>query len=62
MDCCSEHGFWLEKGEDHRVLELMREEERQLERKFRAEDIWSAHMNRLLSPGTFFGKVRDLFH
>ena len=61
MDCCPEHGFWLEKNEDVRVLELMREEERRLERKFEAEDVWSAHMNRLLSP-TFFSKIKDLFH
>ena len=60
MDCCPEHGFWLEKDEDRRVLELMREEERRLERKFTAEDLWSKHMNRLLSP-SFFTKIRELF-
>ena len=38
--CDAGHGYWLDAGEDKRVLELMRKEERALERKFSAEDSW----------------------
>ena len=27
LDCCPEHGFWLDKNEDDQILELMRGEE-----------------------------------
>jgi len=61
MDFCGEgHGFWLEAGEDKRVLELMKKEEAGLERKVLAEDKWTAHMKRLRS-GSFIDRLRDLF-
>ena len=60
LDCCPEHGYWLDKDEDNRILELMRDEERRLKRKFTAEDAWAKHMNRLRSP-SFFTKLKGLF-
>ncbi len=60
MDCCPEHGFWLDKGEDDAVLKIMGGEEARLERKFGAEDAWGRYVAHLRSP-TFFSKVRDLF-
>ena len=58
--CEAGHGFWLDAGEDKRVLELMRKEEASLERKFSAEDSWSSHLKRWRSP-SFFDRLRDLF-
>jgi Zn-finger nucleic acid-binding protein len=61
IECCPEHGFWLDKNEDNQILELMRGEEARIERKFGTEDSWSKYINHLRSP-SFFGKVKDLFH
>jgi Zn-finger nucleic acid-binding protein len=61
LDCCPDHGFWLDKGEDNRILELMRGEEDRVERKFGTEDAWARRMNHLRSP-TFFAKLKDLLH
>jgi Zn-finger nucleic acid-binding protein len=58
--CAAGHGFWLDKGEDKRVIALMKQEERGLERKFRAEDAWSAHLKHWRSAN-FFDKLRGLF-
>jgi Zn-finger nucleic acid-binding protein len=60
LDCCPEHGFWLDKGEDNQILELMRGEEERVERKFGTENSWAAYINHLRSP-SFFAKVKDLF-
>lgn len=60
MEFCPEgHGFWLEAGEDRRVLELMRREEASLKRSFRADDSWSGHLRHWRSPG-FMDRLRDL--
>jgi len=61
LELCDEgHGYWLDAGEDKRVLELMKKEEAGLERKVRAEDRWAAQMHHLRS-GTFLDKLRGLF-
>lgn len=61
MDFCGEgHGFWLEAGEDKRVLELMKKEEADLKRKVMAERRWSSDLQRMRS-GSFLDKLRDLF-
>ena len=61
LDCCPDHGFWLDKDEDNRILELMRGEEERVERKFGTEEAWASRMNHLRSP-TFFSKLKNLFH
>jgi Zn-finger nucleic acid-binding protein len=61
LDCCPEHGFWLDKDEDNQILELMRGEEERVERKFGTEDSWANYINHLRSP-SFFTKVKGLFH
>lgn len=59
LDYCEDrHGFWLDAGEDKRVLDLMREEEKNLGRKVLAEDRWAAHM-RFLRSGSFWDRLRD---
>lgn len=61
MDFCNDgHGFWLEAGEDRRVLELMKKEESDLERKVMAERRWSSELQHLRS-GSFIDRLRDLF-
>lgn len=57
--CPDGHGFWLEAGQDQRVLQLMRQEETSLKRSFKAEDHWSGHLRHWRSPG-FMEKIRDL--
>lgn len=57
--CEQQHGFWLDAGEDKRVLALMKEEEKNLGRKVLAEDRFAAHM-RFLRSGSFMDRLRDL--
>ena len=60
LEFCGEgHGFWLDAGEDKRVLELMRKEEASLARKYSAEDHWGAHLRHWRAPG-FIDRLRDL--
>jgi len=59
--CPNEHGYWLSADEDTRVLELMKNEEREMRRKLRAEDRWAAILKQMRSH-SFLSKVRDLFH
>jgi Zn-finger nucleic acid-binding protein len=61
LDCCPEHGFWLDQNQDNQILELMRSEEKRVERKFGTEDSWVNYINHLRSP-SFFAKVKGLFH
>jgi Zn-finger nucleic acid-binding protein len=60
MDYCeAQHGYWLEAGEDKRVLQLMKDEEHNLGRKVLAEDRFAAHL-RYLRSGSFMDRLRDL--
>jgi len=61
MVFCEEgHGYWLDKDEDKRVVELMKKEEVGLQRKVLAEDKWASQLQRFRS-GSFLDKVRSLF-
>ncbi|HEV8015912.1 MAG TPA: zf-TFIIB domain-containing protein [Stellaceae bacterium] len=61
LDFCGEgHGFWLNADDDRRVLGLMKKEEKDLERKVRAEKRWAAHLHWMRS-GSFFDKIKDLW-
>jgi Zn-finger nucleic acid-binding protein len=57
--CAAGHGYFLDAGEDDRVLALMREEEARLKRADRAETRWSAHLRHLRS-GDFFERLRGM--
>ena len=59
--CENHHGYWLTDDEDTRVLEIMKNEEREMRRKLRAEDRWAAVLRQMRSH-SFLSKVRDLFH
>ena len=42
LDACTEaHGFWLDGGEDERVMHLMRERVADLQRAGSAQDMWN---------------------
>jgi Zn-finger nucleic acid-binding protein len=58
--CGAGHGYWLDEGEDKRVLQLMRQEETALQRKYSAEDRWAAHLRHWRRP-SFMDRLRNLF-
>ena len=58
--CPNEHGFWLDKGEEERVLELMGQRIKDLNRSATAEMEWDNFLRRVGSR-SFFNKVKDLF-
>jgi Zn-finger nucleic acid-binding protein len=61
LDFCEDgHGYWLDAGEDKRVLDLMKEEQERLQRTGRAEQTWASHLQHLRSH-SIIEKVRDLF-
>jgi Zn-finger nucleic acid-binding protein len=60
LDFCEDrHGYWLDADEDKRVLQLMKDEEKNLGRKVLAEDRFAAHL-RYLQSGSFLDRLRDL--
>ena len=48
--CPQRHGYWLDAGEDARVLQLMQAEEHALKRTFKAEDRWAWHLRHWRRP------------
>lgn len=57
--CENKHGFWLEAGEDDRILELMKERKRDEKRKFNAEEHWQSTVRHLQSH-SLFQKLKDM--
>lgn len=55
LDACTEnhHGFWLDAGEDERVMELMQKRAVEMQRKISAEAEWK---QTLKGMHTFLGK------
>jgi Zn-finger nucleic acid-binding protein len=49
LDVCAEnrHGFWLDAGEDERVVEIMRQRHEQTHRKLDAEGEWKQTLKHL---------------
>jgi uncharacterized protein len=61
LDTCPDlHGFWLDNGEEQKILELMNEDKSNAKRKMEAEDQWAISMSHIQSK-TFMEKVKDLF-
>jgi Zn-finger nucleic acid-binding protein len=61
LDLCEEgHGTWLDGGEEKRVLELMAQRIKDLDRKGKAEAEWGDFLHKLRSR-SFASKVKDLF-
>ncbi len=57
--CTAGHGFWLDKNEDDRVRDLIRERKDDLGRARDAEGDWAQAKRRGFSQGVI-GKIRDL--
>ena len=57
--CPNDHGYWLDHGEEERVLELMKERSRDLRRSAGAEEQWAQFLER---GGTrsFLDKIKGL--
>ncbi len=61
LDFCPEgHGFWLDAGEEKRVLELMQQTRKDLKRKAAAEAEWGSFLKKAGSK-SFMDKVKRLF-
>ncbi|HUZ58199.1 MAG TPA: zf-TFIIB domain-containing protein [Hanamia sp.] len=59
--CPNMHGFWLDKGEEERIKEIMGEDKNDYERKIKAENEWGNLLNHMRSP-TFMDKIKSLFN
>ncbi len=58
--CVAEHGFWLDQGEEKRVLEMMEQRTKDLKRIPRAEEDWARLLGRVRSK-SFLHKIKDSF-
>ena len=58
--CAAEHGFWLDKGEEKRVLEMMAQRTKALKRSSGAEQDWARLLGRVRSK-SFIQKIKDSF-
>ena len=58
--CAINHGFWLDKGEEKQVVELMERRIKKLNRSSKAEQEWSKFLS---ARGTrsIFDKIRNIF-
>ena len=57
--CDRLHGYWLDEGEESRILELMSKTEADALRKLNAEDRFARFRKNLRSP-TFVASLRKL--
>jgi Zn-finger nucleic acid-binding protein len=56
--CAEEHGFWLDKGEEKRVLETMSQRIKDLKRSTNAEQDMDRLLGRIRSK-SFLHKIKD---
>jgi len=58
--CRNQHGYWLDEGEEKKILAVMKQRVQDLKRSSSAEESWSAFLE---SGGarSFLTKVKDLF-
>lgn len=60
LDACDEHGFWLDAGEEQRMLDIMKDRVRGLQRAAGAEASWS-RFRRTLGRRSFWDQLGDMF-
>ena len=58
--CKNRCGYWLDEGEEKKVLEIMKQRVQDLKRSSSAQDSWATFMERGGSR-SFLTKVKDLF-
>jgi len=51
--CDNDHGYWLDAGEEKRVIELMKQREQDMERKLDAESEWQKMLKKLRKKSIF---------
>ncbi len=56
--CAEEHGFWLDEGEEKRVLEMMSQRIKDLKRSAGAEQDWARLLSKMRSK-SFLRKMKD---
>jgi Zn-finger nucleic acid-binding protein len=51
LDTCAEnnHGFWLDAGEDERVISIMQQRAKEIQRKVDAESTWKQTLKEMHS-------------
>jgi Zn-finger nucleic acid-binding protein len=58
--CDKGDGYWLDEGADTKVLQLMRDEEKSIDRSMDAETRWRSLLKHMHSGG-FIENIRNLF-
>ncbi len=58
--CEHEHGFWLDEGEEEQIIEWMKQREKDMKNKAKAEANWGKTLSQLKSK-SFMSKLKDLF-
>ena len=58
--CPNEHGFWLDSGEEKRVLDIMKQREKDMKRAQDAEAEWAGMLRRFKSK-SFGDRMNGLF-
>ncbi len=61
INFCPKDGYWLEKGEVERVLQLMKEEVKEMVDDAKLEERWKGALNNLMTP-SFMSRLKELFH
>lgn len=57
--CINKHGFWLDKGEEERIKEVMKEYADDLDRRQKAEANLKNALTKMRTPG-FFDQIKNL--
>ena len=58
--CPQEHGFWLDAGEERRILDIMEERKSDLKRSLSAQQQWDKFLSGV-GHDSFFDKVKRFF-
>ncbi len=59
LQFCSKHGYWIDKSEEKRVLQIMEKESKALMNNLSAETRWANTLIKLKSPA-FWGQLNLL--
>lgn len=58
--CTANHGFWLDKGEEKQIVELMERRVKKLKRSSKAEQEWSRFLSNR-GANSIFDKLKNAF-
>lgn len=60
INFCPKDGYWLEKGEEDRVLDLIKEEAKDMVEDAKLQDKWANTITHIRSPN-FVDRIKGLF-